>query len=429
MWTSVLKQMWNCKRSNIWIAMELLLVFCLTWYLVDFLFVICYNYNIPNHRNVENTWQINLGKLNESHPDYSPAANEPEVLEANYTRILQTIHNYPGIESVGISFDGSTPGVSSYYGRGYRSATDTSLIAAGQAITIYPGEDFFKVFRFSTDNGSKMISNRDFEWGANGIILSRSIANILFPNGSAIGQEITTYDMDSRYTVICVLDDNKRFDYLRPQNYFYLSRNLDAGNLKRAELSVRYNSSLPEKKFREQFKSDMTNSLQIGNFYLLSVIPYTKIGEDTAKQFGVNNEINIRIYMILFFLVCIFLCLIGTFWYRVSLRPNEIGLRKAIGASSNNIHYSLIIEGVWLLLIIVLPAMLIEFQFVQAGLIDTVGREREINPEYLPDRTFLRFMITNAITFICILIIIALAIWLPARKGASLVPAEALHCE
>ena len=429
MWTSVLKQIRNTKRSNAWITVELLLVFCLTWYIVDYLFVLGYNYNLPNHRNVKNTLQVNLAELDKSHSEYSEAADEPEVLEANYSRILQVIRDYPGIESVAVSFDGSTPGGGSYYGGGYRSVKDTTLVAAGQAIRISPDEDFFKVFGFSKDNGNKKISTKDFEWGAYGIVISRSVADILFPEGSAVGQEVGSYDLETIFTVLEVVDDNKRFDYLRPQNYFYLPRKINAENLKRAEISVRYNSSLSEKKFSEQFKSDMTNSLRIGNFYLLSIIPYTKIGEDIVKMLGISSEMKLRIYMMIFFMLCIFICLMGTFWYRVNLRLNEIGLRKAIGASSNNIHYSLIIEGVWLLLIIVLPAMFIEFQFVHADLIDTLGRQGEINPEYLPDRTFLRFMITNAITFICILIIIALAIWLPARKGASLVPAEALHCE
>ncbi len=429
MWISILKQMWNRKRSNSWIAVELLLVFCLTWYIVDFLFVLAYNYHIPNHRNVENTLQINLSEFEENHPEYKAENNEPEALEANYSRILQAIRSYPGIESVGVSFDGSTPGGGSYWGRGFRSAKDTTRTAGGQTITIAPEEDYFKVFRLSTDNSSKMISTKDFEWIPNGIILSRSVANILFPEESAFGQELNEQRSENKYTVIGVIDDNKRFDFYRPQNYFYLPKRINAENLKEAEISVRYHSSLSDEKFREQLNTDLTNSLRIGNFYLLSIIPYTKIGEDTTMGFGVSNDIRIRIYLIIFFLLCIFLCIMGTFWYRISLRPNEIGLRKAVGASRVNIHYSLIIEGTWLLLIITLPAMLIEYQFVHAGLINTMGGGKIPDPQYLPDRTFIRFLITNAITFISILIIIVSAIWLPARKGASLAPAEALHYE
>lgn len=428
MWKLTLKQMWNRKRSNSWVAIELLLVFCLTWYIVDYLFVLGYNYRLPNHRNVENTLQINLSEFDKNHPTYDTEADEPEALEANYTRILQTIRNYPGIEALGVSFDGSTPGGGSYYGRGFRSVKDTTRISSGQGITMALEEDYFKVFRFSTDNGKKMISTHDFEWDPNGVILSRSAANMLFPGEAALGQKLEGGSgSEQKFTVLGVIDDNKRFDYLRPQNYFYFFRRIDAKNLKEAEISVRYNASLPEKKFREQFKTDMTHALQIGNFYLLSIIPYTKIGKETSAYVDIN--VKQRIYLMIFFLLCIFLCLMGAFWYRISLRPNEIGLRKAVGATRVNIHYSLIIEGVWLLLVVTLPAMLIEYQFVRADLIETLGRQGESNPAYLPDRTFIRFLITNAITFVTLLIVIVSAIWLPARKGASLAPAEALHYE
>ncbi|MDR2920327.1 MAG: ABC transporter permease [Tannerella sp.] len=428
MWKSILKQMWNRKRNNSWIALELLLVFCLTWYIVDYLFVLTYNYSIPNYRDVENTLQINLSEFKANHPGYKPEANEPEIREANYSRILQIIRNYPGIESIGISFDGSTPGGGSYYGKGFRNAKDTTRTASGQGITVDPEEDYFNVFGFSIDNGNKIVSTKDFEWVPNGIILSHSAANILFPEEKAFGQKLAGWN-EEQFTVIGVIDDTKRFGYERPQNCFYFSRRINAENLRGAEISVRYSSSLSETKFREQIKTDLESSVQIGNFYLTSIIPYAKIGKDITKSFGIDNNVKLRISLIIFFLLCIFLCIMGAFWYRISLRPNEIGLRKAIGATKTNIHYSLIIEGIWLLLIIFLPAMLIEYQFVKAGMIDTLGQKGVPDMRYLPDHVFLRFMITNAITFILLLLVIISAIWLPARKGASLAPADALHYE
>ena len=428
MWKSILKQMWNRKRSNSWIAIELLLVFCITWYIVDYLFVFGYNSSLTNYRNVENTLQINMSEFDKDHPGYDPESNAPEALEANYSRILQTIRNYPGIEAVGISFDSSTPAGGGMSRTRLRNAKDTTHMTMGQVITIDPNEDYFKVFGLSMDKGKKKISTKDFNWSPNGIIINQFAADKLFPTGFTTGSELEGFGQRF-YVILGVIDDNKRFDYLRPQGYYYFSRKLDATNLNDAEISVRYSSSLPEKKFIDRFKSDMTTSLQIGNFYLLSIIPYTKIRQNSTKSFGISNDLKKRIYLTIFFLVSIFLCVIGAFWYRINLRRNEIGLRKAMGASRFSIHYSLIIEGVWLLIIVLLPAMLIEFQFVHAGLIDTLGRQQTPDPQFLPDRTFLRFLITNAITFILLFIVIVSAIWLPARKGASLQPADALHYE
>ncbi len=81
------------------------------------------------------------------------------------------------------------------------------------------------------------------------------------------------------------------------------------------------------------------------------------------------------------------------------------------------------------MLLITIPAMIIEYQFVHADLIDTMGQKGEINTSYLPDRTFERFLTTNTITLTIMAITVTIAIWLPARKGASLAAADALRHE
>ncbi len=431
MWISVLKQMWNRRRGNIWIGVELLFVFCLTWYIVDFLFVYNYNLNIPNYRNIENTLQINLAELPAEHPEFKEEDSKGEVLEANYQRILQMIKDYPGIESVGVSYEGVTPGSGNFWGMSLGKKNDSTIFANGQRIAIVPTEDFFKVFGYSTNNGKQSVSVKDFDWGVSrGIVIGRDVEQRLFPNGSAIGKELQAWKRpDDTYIVIGVVDDIKRFDYDRPQGSYYLANTLQENNISNAEISIRHSASLSTKLFREKFKTEMADKLRIGNFYLLSVIPYSKIALDTKQSFGVTNQIKLRVYLMVFFLLNILLCVMGTFWYRINLRPNEIGLRKAVGSTSTSIRNILLMEGLWLLILIFIPAMIIEYQFVHTDLIETVGRGGSINPEYLPDRTFERFLITNGITFIFMGLVVSMAILLPALKGASLTPAEALHHE
>lgn len=431
MWISVLKQMWNRRRGNTWIGLELLFVFCLTWYIVDFLFVYNYNLNIPNYRNIENTLQINLAELPEEHPEFRKEESKGEALEANYQRILQIIKDYQGIEEIGVSYNRATPGSGNYWGMSLGRKNDSTVYAGGQRIAIAPSEDFFKVFGYSTNNGKELVSVKDFDWGVpRGIVIGRDVEQKLFPNGSAIGKELEVWkNPDEHYIVIGVVDDIKRFDYDRPQGSYYIANTIKENNISIAEISIRHTASLSTKVFRDKFKEEMSDRLRIGNFYLLSVIPYSKIAADTKQGFGVTNEIKLRVYLMIFFLLNILLCVMGTFWYRINLRPNEIGLRKAVGSTSNSIRNILLMEGFWLLFIIVIPAMLIEYQFVHTDIIETVGRGRSINPEYLPDRTFQRFLLTNGITFIFMGIVVSLAILLPALKGASLAPAEALHHE
>jgi hypothetical protein len=426
--------MWNRRRSNTWIAVELLLVFCLAWYIADYLFVYNYNLSIPNYRDTDHTLQVKLARLPETNPEYRAEESEGEAQVANYRRIVQMIGDYPGVEAVGVSFGGATPGSGNYWGAVMHASNDTVNEANGQRITFDPAYDFFRVFGYSTGGGQRPASVNDFDWGAaNGIVIGRKVEQMIYPEGgSALGKEIVSWrNSDERFVVTGVVDDIKRFNYDRPQGAFYFASPLKADNVNNAEISIRHSASVSSRAFRDKFKAEMTDRLRVGNYYLLSVTSYAAIHEKTDREFGMTSNIRLRAYMMAFFLLNIMLCVMGTFWYRINQRPNEIGLRKAVGATTRSIHSLLVMEGVFLLLLIVVPAMIIEYQFVHAGLIETLGGNYSgiKDPAFLPDRTPERFLITNGITLLIMLLTVTVAIWLPARRGASLAAADALRYE
>jgi hypothetical protein len=427
---SIFTQILNRKRSNSWVVVELLLVFILVWYITDYFFVLSYNYNIPNYRDTRHTWQVNLAEYPDMHPLYHSEENTGKVLEANFARILQTIRNSPDVEAVSISDRSSEPGSGMFYGVSLCSLNDTSRYENGQAIWLDPQSDFFRVFGYTTDKGKTPVSTSDFDWGnPNGIVIGYSVAKRLFPDGLAIGKELTNWHKTKNYVVLGIVDDTKRFDYERPQNTFYMAFRSDSSNLRNAKISIRSKASIPDAFFKETFKEEMENRLQIGNFYLKSIVSYGKIATDTKNRFGMTNEIRQRTYLMIFFLLNILLCVMGTFWYRIYTRREETGIRKAMGSTNRNIRNILLSEGLCLLTMAMLPAMIIEFQFVHADLIETLGQTDANKGDYLPDRTFLRFLITNGITWVVMMVVIVAAIWLPARKAAAMPPAEALHYE
>ena len=123
------------------------------------------------------------------------------------------------------------------------------------------------------------------------------------------------------------------------------------------------------------------------------------------------------------------LCVMGTFWYRIRMRRDEIGLRMAMGSTRTGIRKLLILEGLCLLAIASLPGILIEIQLIYAGLRETIGKQNNQLVTYLPDRAVLRFILTNCLTWVLLAIAIVAAIWLPADKAAKMEPADALHYE
>ena len=427
---SIFKQIWNRKQNNSWIIIELVLVFCLIWYMTDYFFVLKYNYSLPNYRNIDHTFLIKLNEYQPGNPGYNEEEKEPEAREANFERVLQTIQNYPGIESLSISFYNSLPETGSYSGASYENPNDTTISVQAQQYTIDIHSDFFRVFGYTTNNGKNPVSVSDFDWSQpNGVVISRSYGQAFFPNeNSFLGKTIGRGDNPLK--VIGIVDNTKRFDYERPQHTMYKMLPLNNNIIQSAHIAIRSNAALSDAIFKEKIEKELNNKLPIGNFYLKNIISFKDISSQTKVMFGMVNEIQIRIYLMFFFLANIILCVIGTFWYRVNTRKDEIGLRKALGSSSINIRNNLLIEGLCLLIIAAPIAMIIEYQFVHAGLIETLGANGNLdNTIYLPDRTLLRFLITNGITWIIMATVVIAAVWLPARKAAAMEAAEALHYE
>jgi ABC-type lipoprotein release transport system permease subunit len=193
-------------------------------------------------------------------------------------------------------------------------------------------------------------------------------------------------------------------------------------------IAVRSDASQSDGRFAEAFEEAMTGHMRAGNFFFRGLLPYGEMAKDTAARFGITSALNMRVYLMVFFLLNILLCVMGTFWYRVNVRTGETGIRKALGSSSRGIRSIFLLEGLCLLTAAMLPAMFIEFQFVHADLIDTFGRT-ETNTVCLPDRMLLRFLITNGITWVMMVAVIIAAIWIPARRAAAMPVAEALRHE
>lgn len=63
MWKITWIQLMNRWRSNVWVCVELLLAFCLAWYMVDYFFVEIYNRSLPSGRGYANVWQVEMGLL------------------------------------------------------------------------------------------------------------------------------------------------------------------------------------------------------------------------------------------------------------------------------------------------------------------------------------------------------------------------------
>lgn len=428
---NICKQIFNRKKSNGWIVLALLLVFCLTWFIVDFFFVLGYNKRLVSHRDMNNTYYIEVGTLAKNLPEYSEDEASPTASITNLYRMVSRIKDYPDVESVALC-EGfySLPGGGSYRASTYRDVNDTTKTSGAQILQFIPEEDYFRVFRHTSDKGQPF-SLRDFDWGdPSTVIITRMVADQLFPGESAIGKVIEHDGEDpprEQLRVVGVIDDVKRFYYNRPEGAIFIPRRITEENYSYIYIAVRSKENISASRFIADFKKQMSAELRVGNYYLKNVKSIIAI--EKGNNYALANMIRSISGLMFFFLINIALCILGTFWYRVNIRKEEIGIRRAMGANEGGVRKLFIMEGILLLTLILIPAIIIEYQFVAAGVISTLGQSAMSYGDYLPDHTLIRFLITNAITWLLLAAIVVLAICFPAMSASRMKPVEALHYE
>ena len=406
----------NERKQNIGLWIELLIVSVFLWYIVDNVYVTLNNYNKPLGFDTEHTYIMHLGYLNDNSPRYLKDISTEEGVD-NILTALERIKQNPMIEAASIS-QNSSPHIGSNSSRNiFRDTLQTRQYNLVRMVT----PDFFKVFKYESVNGSsdelvQSLVRGDF-------VIAEGVAQELFAKDeSPVGEKLSFSLEDDKFTVGAV-SKTVRYDNFSNWNN-YVAYPLDNETLENfsnqwvifLEYCVRVK---PEEDydFINRFRKDMTQQLQIGNFYLSDIkyIPDNK----KAYQKDDINDLKMKMYVVLFLLVNIFLGVTGIFWFRTQHRRSEIGLRIAIGDTPKQVLSKYITEGLLLLGATIIPSMIAIYVIYRNELLNT----------YLMKFTVDRFFIGFIITYTLLAAMIVLGILIPARKAVKVPPAEALRDE
>ena len=128
------------------------------------------------------------------------------------------------------------------------------------------------------------------------------------------------------------------------------------------------------------------------------------------------NSVKVHFWMMGFLLMNILLGIIGTFWFRTQHRRVELGLRIVVGSSRMQLWRRLNEEGLLLLTLAAIPAIVICYNIGYIELTETSMQWGVV-----------RALITLGITYLLMALMILIGIWFPARQAIRIQPAEALH--
>ena len=159
----LLVQIKNEWRNNLWLALELLVVSVVMWFVVDYLYTGAATYLEPRGFDISHCYLIEMGKLTEKSPDYLSGQTD-EQEDADILELVDRLRRRPEIEAVSLSQN-------SYPYNGSNSTDQVrydTLVADNWTIRRMVTPDFVRVFRYQGARGetpeqlAEMLERREF---------------------------------------------------------------------------------------------------------------------------------------------------------------------------------------------------------------------------------------------------------------------------
>lgn len=407
----LLVQIKNEWRNNLWLALELLVVSVVMWFVVDYLYTRTATYLEPRGFDISHCYLIEMGKLTDKSPDYIPNQTD-EQEDADILELVDRLRRRPEIEAVSLSQN-------SYPYNGSNS-TDLvqydTLVSGNWTIRRLVTPDFVRVFRYQGTRGETpeqlagMLEKGEFLASDN---LYRKYGH---PLTEFVGKSFRLFgDTIQTYRLGAALKDVRYNDFEQARDSYTFLYKLDWYDTG-LELCVRVREN-QDHDFIQRLKTDSEKQFRIGNIFISEIRSFKDIRRNFQQTW--SNDLRNYVMGMGFLLLNIFLGLLGTFWFRTQQRRKEVALRLALGSSRREIFSCLMYEGVLLLTLAAVPAAVIAFNIGYAELVD-VGKMPFDAGRFLP---------ALALTWLLMALMIVAGIWYPAYGAMKVHPAEALHDE
>ncbi len=435
----LLKQIRNEWRANLWLGIELLVVFAVLWYLVDWSYVTLRTWLQPMGFDTEHCYSLSFNRLTPQADGYR-ADDDAEADMKNLLEIVERLRHRPGVEYVAVS-QNSIPYTDGSNGFNLRidSVLTTGMLRWGQP-------DFFRMFRVQgvavlAEDGRKVMTTSPdslaeaLHRSDRNVIISRNYvsadryADLGYADAlPLLGYECDYTQSDGTYTFkIAGICEPMRWSHFETTGQWggpivgYELRDPDIinfGNPIYVQVSLRLTPDADTgTQFMDELMADADRLYSLGNVFLLDVQPFSDLRR-TLEMDDVN-EARTQLCVIGFLLLNIFLGVIGTFWFRTQHRRSEIALRLSFGCTRRGVFRRLLTEGLLLLTLAAVPAVLVSLNVGWAELVDV---------ERMPFGMG-RFVVAVAGAWVLMALMMTVGIWYPARRAMRIQPAEALHDE
>lgn len=411
MFSHILKLIINQWRGNLWILAELFISFICIWQVGNVFSSLLSHKLRDTGFDLEHVYRVTTAIREKDSPSYDPDS----PLTDNWKELVERVRRCPGVESVGLTSYTAFPYTGSTNKRAYFGDTTRTTALRGQLTP-----DVIRVLHI-TSPSPEVDLVKETSTGQTCFLVSPQAMEQLYDKNTVRCRIYTKDERDKAYPgILCSYLTNEYADNNDNRALWEIwseGRMIEKNANKDLTMLIRVHPDA-DHDFRETFLSTMRAQLTAGN---LSIVNLTRM-EDYRTYILNLSSINLMYgagyFLAAFFFICAFLGIIGTFWFRTESRTSEIGLRMALGATRRQVRWQMIGEGLMLLGIVWLPAVIVSY----------VLRTAVWDNETLLSDTVL-FITLTAVTTVLLMLLIVAGIWIPARQASRINPVDALHYE
>lgn len=411
MFSHILKLIINQWRGNLWILAELFISFICIWQVGNVFSSLLSHKLRDTGFDLEHVYRVTTAIREKDSPSYDPDS----PLTDNWKELVERVRRCPGVESVGLTSYTAFPYTGSTNERSYFGDTTRTTALRGQLTP-----DVIRVLHI-TSPSPEVDLVKETSTGQTCFLVSPQAMEQLYDKNTVRCRIYTKDERDKAYPgILCSYLTNEYADNNDNRALWEIwseGRMIEKNANKDLTMLIRVHPDA-DHDFRETFLSTMRAQLTAGN---LSIVNLTRM-EDYRTYILNLSSINLMYgagyFLAAFFFICAFLGIIGTFWFRTESRTSEIGLRMALGATRRQVRWQMIGEGLMLLGIVWLPAVIVSY----------VLRTAVWDNETLLSDTVL-FITLTAVTTVLLMLLIVAGIWIPARRASRINPVDALHYE
>lgn len=411
---------WN---SNIWMVIQFIIIGVSMCVLTTMLASVIKMKLQPKGFDKENLFVSDIASIPEDSPEYIEYGEEMDKKQERVKDVLTLIDRLkqnPEVEAVSTGSYTAIPYCHSFWGSNWRCIENgDTVVIPSNVVEALPS--IASVLRYEGLRGETPAQLEQILEKGEIIVAEETVKK--FPGQQPldlIGKEI--FAGNDTWRIGAVVRSIKRDDYEVPYSPVFIIPTSQK-DLQTGKILIRLKEGVNQDKFIGDTKKQLSTRYIVRNTYLSNIVPIEDFRSSSQKSYYIT-ELAGTVCMI-FLMVSIFLGMLGTFWFRTQQRVGEIAIRKVNGATSGSLFRRLISEGLLMLLIatpfiVSLYLLVLKTQIlIEYGVIHT-DTSKIPSPEIAINILFV---------VACLVLMILLGIWFPARKAMKINPAIALKDE